>query len=167
MRGIVSLVFSLAILSACAVKSDQMDLFLGRGQGQADLSPYYWQFSKGERTYPMLAVTAADKTLFVNEQGPFVIFDGWMIEEISGFPAPHGAVLVVKRADEYILSENNRTYKSFSCGDWSVTMSNNGAKTFIQNCSHGQPNEITVGSGGQITRISQFMGDEFWVLEKK
>lgn len=115
----------------------------------------------------MLSVKAADKTLFVNEQGPFVIFDGWMIEEISGFEGPRGSVLIVKRTGEYILSENNRTFKSFSCGDWSVTQSNNGAKTFIQDCSHGQANEIWVGSGGQITKISQFVGDEFWVLEKK
>jgi len=170
---IVSCFVSLLLLPGCELKSDQLSNLIGSGKPEHNLNNYYWDLSVGDRTYELLAVSIPENTIFADNEGRTIVFDGWKISKIAGFETIDDTDIQLTDSDpdgnnQFQVFVGSQSSVSYSCGAWAQIIASEG-KVYSQACSHKNMNKIEIDTRGNILKINQFIPftNEYWTLKKK
>jgi len=175
----VFITFSLSVfLSACSVQSSQLSavMSLFNAPSASALEGSAWNLRYGDYQSRVYAIAISDGTLFSNEQGDQVLFDGWVVREIKGL----GNFRSRWQVEDYEASrELNRSGKPAAihdCGVWSKAIGssiigsakksaakqigssfNEDRTLYTQSCegTAGYTNVIEVNVSGEIEVIAQ------------
>ena len=95
-------------------------------------------------------------TLFANEDGDAIAFDGWTIRAIYGFGLTEPIKVSGKTGSRSVLSSRGKTITM--CSEW-INQPTEFSQRWRQTCSVG-PGEILVNSDGNIEEIRMSLGRE-------
>ena len=95
-------------------------------------------------------------TLFANEDGDAIAFDGWIVRAIYGFGLTEPIKVSGKTGSRSISSSRGRT--KTMCSEW-ISQPDESSLRWQQTCSAG-PGEIAVNSDGNIEEIRMSLGRE-------
>ena len=95
-------------------------------------------------------------TLFANEDGDAIAFDGWTVRAIYGFGLTEPIKVSGKTGSRSISSSRGRT--KTMCSKW-ISQPDESSLRWQQTCSVG-PGEIAVNSDGNIEEIRMSLGSE-------
>ena len=95
-------------------------------------------------------------TLFANEDGDAIAFDGWTVRAIYGFNLTKPLKVSGKTGSRSISSSRGRT--KTMCSEW-ISQPDESSLRWQQTCSAGQ-GEIIVNSDGNIEEIRMSLGRE-------
>jgi hypothetical protein len=169
---VMSCLVSTVFLSACELKSDQLSNLIGSNQKEQNLNNYYWDLIVGDKTYKLLAVSIPENTIFADNDGRSVVFDGWKISKITGFETIADTDIQLNESapgdkNEYQVIVGTTASVRYSCDPWAQVNSAQG-KVYSQTCSHKNVNEIEIDTSGNILKIEQFIPftNKYWTLKK-
>lgn len=158
-----------SVLHGCSVSSSQLTSIIETLKPSFELQNNTWTLNYGEYRATVYAVAVKDGTLFSNEFGDQLLFDGWNLKEVTG--------LGIRRANWKIVDSNkkrrffhgNRFVAEHLCGPW-VSAQKFGLIRYSQDCRNITPhkNNIVVNEKGVITLIKQIVdgSESFLTLSK-
>lgn len=156
-------ILSFMILSGCSIQSSQLSMLIGLVKTpQLDLSTNAWSVKYVDYEAIVYAVSVPEGTLFSNNAGDEVLFDGWSIRRVRGLG---------HRGSAYQNSDvdNQRSFKRgrvglaiHLCDDWQVKVQS-GKTRFSQRCGSQKTytNSILVVEDGSISSIRQVVDDRY------
>lgn len=157
LRLILSISVFALLMQSCSIHSGQLSS-LGSlvGASQTSYAKSSWTVSYGSYQAEIFPVLNKGEISFLNELGDSLIFDGWVIREVSG--------LGINRADWKVHDiSNNRRFLNKDrlvaehlCDSWVSEKSSNMTR-FSQKCKNftWYKNSILVDNQGFITLIRQ------------
>ncbi|PLW81479.1 hypothetical protein CWI75_15785 [Kineobactrum sediminis] len=165
---LVLLILTTCLLAACTVSSRQGSALLQAFQADDDaLQAYRWQARLGGYSTNLLAVRHGGDTLFSNQQGDLLVFDGWTISRVVELGPLDREIDIHGHEGARIISSGARAV-THQCQPWQSQPLEDGGKRFIQDCEGREPyrNRIDINAGGGIVRVEQVINDrgQFIVL---
>jgi hypothetical protein len=163
------LMLATCLLAACTVSSRQGSALLQAFKDDdGSLQAYRWRAHFGSYSTNLLAVRQGGDTLFSNQQGDLLVFDGWTISRVVELGPLNREIVIRGQEGERIISSGTRAV-THQCQPWeSQPLEDAGGKRFIQDCEGREPyrNRIDVDAGGGIVRVEQVINDrgQFIVL---
>ncbi len=157
LRLILSISVFALLLQSCSIHSGQLSSLASLvDASQTSYAKNRWTVSYGSYQAEVFPVLNKGEISFLNEFGDSLIFDGWVVREVSG--------LGVNRADWKVLHMSNsrrflnkdRLVAEHLCSSWYTDKSSNMTK-YSQECKSfaSYKNSILVDSQGFITLIRQ------------
>lgn len=132
-RLLVIAVLTLAV-SGCVVQSGQFSTLVGLFKNDAlDLSDNSWSVTYGDYQALVYAVTVPEGTLFTNQVGDQVMFDGWSIRQVSGMGRGRVALGIDDNQSDRQYRRGNRLVAVHQCQQWQ-RQNNSGLTSFAQTC---------------------------------
>jgi hypothetical protein len=126
-------VLTLAV-SGCVVQSGQFSTLVGLFKNDAlDLSDNSWSVTYGDYQALVYAVTVPEGTLFTNQVGDQVMFDGWSIRQVSGMGRGRIALGINDNQSDRQYRRGNRLVAVHQCQQWQRQV-NSGLTSFAQTC---------------------------------
>jgi hypothetical protein len=119
-------------------------------------APPVWLASVGDVGAVLTPYAMDGYTLFANEDGDAIAFDGWTVRAIYGFGLPEPIKVSGRTGSRSISSSLGRT--KTMCSEW-ISQLDESALRWQQTCSVG-PGEIVVNSDGNIEEIHMSLGRE-------
>jgi hypothetical protein len=148
------------LLSGCTLTFPQvnaaMQLIPLPSDEQKEQSAPTWLASVGSVGAVLTPYALDDYTLFANEDGDAIAFDGWTVRAIYGFNLTKPIKVSGKTGSRSILSSLGRT--KAMCSEW-ISQLDESALRWQQTCSVG-PSDIVVNSDGNIEEIRMSVGRE-------
>lgn len=165
---LVSLAF--AALAGCSVQSSQLNAVMGLfDKTEAPFDSNSWVVEYGDYSAVVYPVTVDRGTLFSNQQGDVILFDGWTVREVFGL----GHRLKLGITDDGTARRyayGTRFIAQHQCDKWQSEQQS-GIIRFSEIC-WGQSqytNTIQVGGDGGISLIRQNIdgSEQYLTISKK
>ena len=160
MRPIPIAVLVALLLSGCTLTFPQvnaaMQLIPMPSDGQKEQGAPMWLASVGGVGAVLTPYAMDGYTLFANEDGDAIAFDGWTVRAIYGFNLTKPIKVSGKTGSRSISSSRGRT--KTMCSEW-ITQPDESSLRWQQTCSAG-PGEIIVNFDGNIEEIRMSLGRE-------
>ena len=148
------------LLSGCTLTFPQvnaaMQLIPLPSDGQKEQGAPMWLASVGGVGAVLTPYAMDGYTLFANEDGDAIAFDGWTVRAIYGFNLTKPLKVSGKTGSRSISSSRGRT--KTMCSEW-ISQPDESSLRWRQTCSVG-PGEIVVNSDGNIEEIGMSLGRE-------
>ena len=148
------------LLSGCTLTFPQvnaaMQLIPLPNDGQKEQGAPIWLASLGGVGAVLTPYAMEGYTLFANEDGDAIAFDGWTVRAIYGFGLTEPIKVSGKTGSRSISSSRGRT--KTMCSEW-ISQPDESSLRWQQTCSVG-PGEIAVNSDGNIEEIRMSLGSE-------
>ena len=148
------------LLSGCTLTFPQvnaaMQLISLPSDGQKEQGASMWLASVGGVGAVLTPYAMDGYTLFANEDGDAIAFDGWTVRAIYGFGLPEPIKVSGRTGSRSISSSLGRT--KTMCSEW-ISQPDESSLRWQQTCSVG-PGEIAVNSDGNIEEIRMSLGRE-------
>ena len=148
------------LLSGCTLTFPQvnaaMQLIPLPNDGQSERGAPMWLASLGGVGAVLTPYAMEGYTLFANEDGDAIAFDGWTIRAIYGFGLTEPIKVSGKTGSRSVLSSRGKTIAM--CSEW-INQPTEFSQRWRQTCSVG-PGEIVVNSDGNIEEIRMSLGRE-------
>jgi hypothetical protein len=148
------------LLSGCTLTFPQvnaaMQLIPLPAGGQKEQGAPIWLASIGGVGAVLTPYAMEGYTLFANEDGDAIAFDGWTVRAIYGFGLTEPIKVSGRTGSRSVLSSLGRT--KTMCSEW-IDQPDESSLRWQQTCSVG-PNEIAVNSDGNIEEIRMSLGRE-------
>jgi hypothetical protein len=151
--GIAAIGLSLVLL-ACSVSIPQRGYIKASQDIPEDLSPYEWNFEQGDFADVLLAVSLGASTIFGNDLGGAVLFDGWHITRIQKLGSFDGIYTIEDEGSNRLVFVDDKEIGSLTCAPWRE-MREESATVYTQNCNGALYGRIRVDMNGDITEIYQ------------
>jgi hypothetical protein len=146
------------LLSGCTLTFPQvnaaMQLIPLPSDGQKEQGAPIWLASVGGVGAVLTPYAMEGYTLFANEDGDAIAFDGWTIRAIYGFGLTEPIKVSGKTGSRSVLSSRGKTITM--CSEW-INQPTEFSQRWRQTCSVG-PGEIVVNSNGNIEEIGMSLG---------
>lgn len=165
-RPNLTLVLISIVLSGCIVQSRQLHGLLELiREPPIDLSTNSWLARYSDYESIVHAVSTQEGTLFSNNFGDQVLFDGWTFRKVRGMGHRQINMSILDKKTTRIFKRENKTISNHRCGQWRQ-QKNLGAVRYSQYCSDEQSyeNSIVVEEGGNISVIRQIVDEKYTVL---
>ena len=154
------------ILSGCIVQSRQLNGLLELiKEPPMDLSTNSWLARYSDYESIVYAVSTHKGTLFSNNFGDQVLFDGWTLRKVRGMGRRQVNMSISDNKNIRIFSRGNRTISNHHCDKWEQKK-NQGSIHYTQYCSarQGYTNSILVNEDGDISLIRQIIDERYTAL---
>ena len=159
-------VLMLILVSGCSVQSSQLSSLVGLiKEPSLDLSANSWLVRYSDYESVVYAVSTSEGTLFSNKAGDKVLFDGWMVRNVSGL-GRRGLDIKIDEVDDLrTFKQGIRTLASHRCQEWQREM-NSGMVSLSQDCigARDYSNSILVLEDGSISVIRQIVDERYTAL---
>lgn len=146
------------LLSGCTLTFPQikaaMQLIPLPSDEQKEQGAPIWLASVGGVGAVLTPYAMDDYTLFANEDGDAIAFDGWTVRAIYGFGLTDPIKVSGKTGSRSVLSSRGKTITM--CSEW-TSQSDESSLRWQQTCSVGL-GEILVNSDGNIEEIRMSLG---------
>lgn len=161
------LVMSLGLiaLAGCNItlQSNQYNFVKRLFQPAEPLPEKNWKVRRAGQEYSVYAINHGSGTLFVNEKGLIVSFDGWQITELT-LPGSRGrkAVVVNKVVSDdgavelKFSTEGGQELATHTCAAWKRSLQGENSVEWQQQCLSGNrmyQNSIALNEAGQLTAL--------------
>ena len=159
-------IFLSIVLSGCIVQSSQLNGLLELiKEPPMDLSTNSWLARYSDYESIVYAVSTQEGTLFSNNFGDQVLFDGWTFRKIRGMGRRQINVSISDKKTIRIFKRGNRTTSNHRCDQWRQ-QKKFGAVKYTQYCSDKQSyeNSILVEESGNISMIRQIVDERYTAL---
>jgi hypothetical protein len=156
----------LAILSGCVVQSSQLSALTGFFKASPiDLSKNSWSVRYGDHEAIVYAVTVPEGTLFSNEAGDQILFDGWSIRQVKGTGRRGLDYEIADSSNQRTFSRGKRRIVTHSCMAWQK-QEKSGMILLSQQCGDVESyvNTILVAKDGNIAVIRQVVDDRYTAI---
>jgi hypothetical protein len=156
----------LILVSGCSVQSSQLSSLVSLiKEPSLDLSVNSWRVRYSNYESVVYAVSTNEGTLFSNKAGDKVLFDGWMVREVSGL-GKRGLDIQIDQVDDFRkFNQGTRTLAIHRCQEWQREM-NSGMVSLSQDCigARDYSNSILVLEDGSISVIRQIVDERYTAL---
>ena len=142
------------ILFACSVSVPQRGYLKSGKEVPDDLTPYQWNFEQGDFEDVLLAVSVGVSTVFGNDLGGAVLFDGWNVSRIQKLGTFDGIYTIEDEGLSRLVFVDDKEIASLTCEPWREASEKN-VTVFSQNCNGSLNGRIRVDMAGDITEIYQ------------
>ncbi len=160
---ILIIVACLAVLGGCAIQSSQLSAVMGFfSTPTKDLSLHSWSVKYAGYEAIVNAVNLPEGTLFSNQAGDQILFDGWTVRRVSGLGIGWQAFQNSDTENQRRFLQGSRTIAVHSCHEWKQKKKS-GKKNFSQLCKgdYVYTNYILVDKDGEIIVIKQIVDDRY------
>ena len=154
------------VLSGCVVQSRQLNGLLELiMEPPLDLSTNSWLARYSDYESIVYAVSTKEGTLFSNNVGDQVLFDGWTFRKIRGMGRRQINISILDNNTLRIFKRGNITTSNHRCDQWRQ-QKNLGVVRYTQYCSDKQSyeNSILVEESGNISMIRQIVDESYTAL---
>ena len=154
---------SLALLAGCSVQSSQFSAVMDLVNKPSTNVPLNsWSVKYGDYEAIVYPVTLPEGTLFSNQAGDQVLFDGWSVRRFSGLGLRGPAYQNNDIARQRTFVRGGRTLAMHQCDQWQQKQQS-GKKQFSQSCKGVSiyTNTILVEQDGSISLIQQIVDDRY------
>ena len=154
---------SMVLLAGCSVQSSQfsavMDLV---NKPSTNLPLNSWSVRYGDYESIVYPVTLPEATLFSNQTGDQVLFDGWSVRSFSGLGLQGPAHQNIDVAKERTFFRGSQLLAVHQCYQWQQKQLP-GKKKFYQLCKGDivYTNHIIVDESGDIKLIHQIVDNKY------
>ena len=153
-------------LSGCIIQSRQLNGVLDLiRQPSLDLSETAWSVRYANYESIVYAVSTSSGILFSNQAGDQILFDGWMISQISGL-GRRGLTIKINEFDGIRhFEQGRRAVTRHKCQEWQRE-SNLEMVSLSQSCSNRRnyTNQILILADGRISMIRQIVDERYTAL---
>ena len=154
-------------VQACAIRVPQVEAALNQLQSMAgpkeELKEAVWLASFNGQGAVLLPYVVDGYTVFANDSGDAVAFDGWVIRSVLGFGKESSISVSDDGWDRSSVS--NATRFTATCSEWQKEGFGDGYE-WRQICGiTGHETVIRIEGAGSITRIRQAFGGDLGTLE--
>ena len=123
------------VVSGCVVQSGQFSTIVGLFKNNAlDLSDNSWSVTYGDYRALVYAVTVPEGTLFTNQAGDQIMFDGWSVRQVSGMGRGRIQLGINDNRGDRQYRRGNRLVAVHQCQPWQRKV-NAGLTSFSLICS--------------------------------
>ena len=160
---IFSIMTCLAILFGCSVQSSQLSAVMDLIKNPpSDISLNGWSVKYADYQAIVYPVNTPQGTLFSNQAGDQVLFDGWSVRRFSGLGLRGPAYENSDIARQRTFVRDGRTLTVHQCNQWQQKQQS-GKKQFSQSCQGDiiYSNSILVEQDGSISVIQQVVDDRY------
>ena len=160
---IFSIMTCLAILFGCSVQSSQLSAVMDLiNKPSTDVPLNSWSVKYGDYEAIVYPVTLPEGTLFSNQAGDQILFDGWTVRSVKGLGLQGPAYQNSDVANERTFMRGNRSLAVHQCDQWQQKQQS-GKKQFSQSCKGDSiyTNNILVEQDGSISVIQQIVNDRY------
>ena len=154
-------------LQACAIRVPQAEAMLNQFQklvgSEEEVRQAVWLASFNGRGAVLSPYVAEGYTVFANDEGDAVAFDGWVIRSVLGF----GLEKAVTISDDGWMRSSVSEKGGFvaTCSEWQKNVANKGYQ-WRQICGiNGHETVIRIDGAGSIISIRQAFGGDLGTLE--
>ena len=160
---VLSMMLSLLLLGGCSVQSSQLSAvmdFFSPQYGEISLNSWSVKYADYETiVYP---ISMTQGTLFSNQAGDQVLFDGWSVRLVSGLGLQGSAYENSDIGNERTFMRGSRALAVHICDQWQQR-EQSGRKQFSQSCKgvNLYTNNILVDEDGSISVIQQIVDDRY------
>ena len=154
------------VLSGCIVQSRQLNGLLELiKEPSMDLSTNSWLVRFSDYESIMYAVSTQEGTLFSNNFGDQVLFDGWTFRKVRGMGRRQINISILDEKTIRIFKRGNKTTSNHRCDQWRQQKSLREFR-YTQYCSDKKSyeNSILVEESGNISMIKQIVDERYTVL---
>ena len=154
------------VLSGCIVQSRQLNGLLELiKEPPVDLSTNSWLARYSDYESIVYAVSTKEGTLFSNNSGDQVLFDGWTFRKVRGMGRRQINMSILDKKTIRIFKRGNKTTSNHSCNQWEQ-QKNQGAVRYTQYCrgERGYKNSILVKDSGDVSAIRQIVDERYTAL---
>ena len=154
-------------LQACAIRVPQAEAMLNQFQklvgSEEETRQAVWLASFNGRGAVLSPYVADGYTVFANDEGDAVAFDGWVIRSVLGFGKESSLSISDEGWDRSSVS--NSTRFTATCSEWQKEGFSEGYE-WRQICGiNGHETVIRIDEAGSITSIRQAFGGDLGTLE--
>ena len=154
-------------LQACAIRVPQAEAMLNQFQklvgSEEEARQAVWLASFNGRGAVLSPYVAEGYTVFANDEGDAVAFDGWVIRSVLGFGKESSLSISDEGWDRSSVS--NATRFTATCSEWQKKDFGEGYE-WRQICGiNGHETVIRIDGAGSITSIRQAFGGDLGTLE--
>ena len=164
-RNLILIVISI-FLSGCIVQSRQLSGLLELiKEPPMDLSTNSWLASYSDYESIVYAVSTREGTLFSNNFGDQVLFDGWTLRKVQGMGHRKISMSISDKKNIRVFKRRDRIISNHRCDQWEQ-QKNQGLVRYTQYCSdkHRYKNSILVKENGDISMIRQIVDEKYTAL---
>jgi hypothetical protein len=159
-----------SVLQSCSIRSSQVSSLTAMyKEPLVDLKAHSWTLSFGEYSALVYAVSISEGTLFSNQFGDSLLFDGWSFREINGLGINRANWKISDGQAVRQFYRGNRLVAEHLCDPW-LSTKGVGLIRFSQDCRSFMPqtNSILINDEGHITFIRQIVdgGNTFLTVSK-
>jgi hypothetical protein len=173
MKAVITILTVLAMASvvqSCSIRSSQVaSLIAAFQEPSVDLKDHSWTMNYGNYSTTVYAISNPNGTLFSNQFGDKVFFDGWSMTEINGLGINRANWKVVDNNNSRMFIRGNILVGEHLCKPWRSVKRSNMVR-FNQECRSfaSYSNVIMTDDKGYITFIRQAVtgADTFLTLNK-
>ena len=163
----LSAIIVLLTFQACAIRVPQAEAMLNQLQKQVgseeEARQAVWLASFNGRGAVLSPYVADGYTVFANDEGDAVAFDGWVIRSVLGFGKESSLSISDEGWDRSSVS--NTTRFTATCSEWQREGFGEGYE-WRQICGiNGHETVIRIDGAGSITSIRQAFGGDLGTLE--
>ena len=154
------------VLSGCIVQSRQLNGLLDLiKEPPIDLSTNSWLVRYSDYESIVYAVSTQEGTIFSNNIGDQVVFDGSTFRKVRGMGRRQIDMSISDKKNIRFLKSGNRTLSNHRCNQWEQ-QKNLGAVRYTQSCSDKKryKNSILVKDNGEISMIRQIVDERYTAL---
>ena len=165
-RPNLTLVVISIVLSGCIVQSRQLNGLLELiKEPLMDPSINSWLARYSDYESIVYAVSTQEGTLFSNNFGDQVFFDGWTFRKVRGMGRRQINISILDKKTTRIFKRGNKTMSNHRCDQWRQ-QKNLGEIRYTQYCSDKQSyeNSILVEESGNISMIRQIVDERYTAL---
>jgi hypothetical protein len=159
-------VWVLVLLSSCSLQSSQLDaLIMMLKERSPDLLENSWSVRHSNYKNIVYAVQTPEGTIFSNQEGDQILFDGWSIIRIDKIGRSRSRIKIDDLDGNRLFARGNRVVANHVCDKWRK-QERLGSLRYTQNCSGSQAytNSIFVTKDGKISIIRQIVDDTYTVM---
>lgn len=160
MKVLITILVALVVASvvqSCSIRSGHASFLIATFQEPSvDLRGHSWTMSFGDYSSNVYAVSSPGGTLFSNQYGDNVFFDGWSVTEITGLGIYRANWKVVDSNNSRMFIRGNTLVAEHYCQPWSSIERSNRVR-FSQDCRNfsSYSNTIITDDKGLIIYIRQ------------
>ena len=163
----LSAIIVLLTFQACAIRVPQAEAMLDQFQklvgSEEEARQAVWLASFNGRGAVLSPYVADGYTVFANDEGDAVAFDGWVIRSVLGFGKESSLSISDEGWDRSSVS--NTTRFTATCSEWQKEGFGEGYE-WRQICGiNGHETVIHIDGAGSITSIRQAFGGDLGTLE--
>ena len=163
----LSAIIVLLTFQACAIRVPQAEAMLNQLQklvgSEEEARQAVWLASFNARGAVLSPYVADGYTVFANDEGDAVAFDGWVIRSVLGFGKESSLSISDEGWDRSSVS--NTTRFTATCSEWQREGFGEGYE-WRQICGiNGHETVIRIDGAGSITSIRQAFGGDLGTLE--
>ena len=163
----LSAIIVLLTFQACAIRVPQAEAMLNQFQklvdSEEETRQAVWLASFNGQGAVLIPYVADGYTVFANDEGDAVAFDGWVIRSVLGFGKESSLSISDEGWDRSSVS--NTTRFTATCSEWQREGFGEGYE-WRQICGiNGHETVIRIDGAGSITSIRQAFGGDLGTLE--